>query len=143
VPRHPPEPPDPDEDVLIADSGAEQVLLGVVWRVLKTTGRWVNLLGPLAGRHAGAIFQVVSAAAKLIDENGTEYCAIVHEGLLDRDAAQKESLLASAQVCRAGNALDDCHREAFDPVETLVPNVAVSVIPWSLSNLMERSVSIA
>ncbi|CAJ1951560.1 unnamed protein product [Cylindrotheca closterium] len=90
-------PPDPEEDILIADSGADQIILGVVWRVLKNTSQYVNLLGPLAGRHQGAIFNVVSAAAKLIDENGQEWCAIAHEGLMDRDKEQKESLLASAQ----------------------------------------------
>ena len=82
-------PPDPDDDILIADGGAEQCLLGVIWRVLKTTGRYVRLLGPLAGRHNEAILQVVTAAAKLIDERGKKYCAIVHEGLLDRDPEQK------------------------------------------------------
>mmetsp|Transcript_41639 Transcript_41639/g.100288 ORF Transcript_41639/g.100288 Transcript_41639/m.100288 type:complete len:117 (-) Transcript_41639:2998-3348(-) len=90
------EPPDPLDDVLIADSGAEQTLLGVVWRVIKATSRYVKLLGPLQDRHGGVIFQVVSAAAKLIDENGKEYCAVIHEGLMDRNANQKESLLASA-----------------------------------------------
>ena len=109
------EPPDLLDDVLIADSGAEQSLLGVVWRVLKPTSRYVNLLGPLQERHGGVIFQVVSAAAKLIDEDGKEYCAVIHEGLLDRDENQKESLLASAQVRHAGNAIDDCHREALNP----------------------------
>ena len=67
-------PPDPNQHVGIADGGAEQMLLdGNVWRVLKPTGRYVSLVGPLAGRHIGAIFQVVSAAAKLIDELGQAY----------------------------------------------------------------------
>ena len=104
--------PDPQDDILIADGGAKQCLLGNVWRVLRPTGRFIHLLGPLAGRHTGSIFQVVTAAAKLIDEHGQAYCAIIHEGLIDRDPDQHESLLASAQIRHAGNALDDCHREA-------------------------------
>ena len=69
-----------DEDVLIADGGAEQCLLGVIWRIIYLTGHYVHLLGPLAsGRHDnGTIFQVVSAVAQLIDENGKAWFAIVH-----------------------------------------------------------------
>src|SRR6056300_298286 len=94
VSRHITKPPDPNKHVGIADGGAEQCLLdGNVWSTLKPTAKYVNLLGPLAGRHAGEIFQVVSAVTKLIDENGKAYCAIIHEGLLDTARDQRETLL--------------------------------------------------
>jgi hypothetical protein len=66
-------------------------------------------MGALAGRHAGSKFPVVSAVAKLTDENGKEYCAIVYEGLYDATPHQFESLLAVHQCRRIpGNAVDDC-----------------------------------
>ena len=33
------------------------------------TGRYISICGALAGRHPGTTFPVVSAVAKLIDEN--------------------------------------------------------------------------
>ena len=106
-------PPDPTDPILIVDSGADQILGGPIWRVLRATGRYVITTGPLAGRHTGTTLPIVSAAAKLIDASGKEWCAIAHEMLHVNDPNQHESLLPTAQVRDAGNAVDECPSDAL------------------------------
>ena len=53
--------------------------------------------------------------AKIIDANGSPYCAVVHEALYDDSESQFESLIASAQVRKYnGNSIDDCDTESVD-----------------------------
>jgi len=104
----------PSISVMIADSGCDQCVLGFVWRVVRETGRYISICGALAGRHAGTVFPVVTAVACLTDSSGKKWCAVVHEGLYDCSPVQQESLIASAQVRKAGNAIDDCDTESLD-----------------------------
>ncbi|CAJ1940555.1 unnamed protein product, partial [Cylindrotheca closterium] len=105
-------PPEPNEPVLITDSGADQFLAGYIWRRLSTTGRLVELMGALAGRHSGTVLPVASVVGKLIDAAGKAWCAVANEVLHDTSPNQHESLLPPAQVRNAGNAVDDCPSDA-------------------------------
>ena len=100
--------PSPTSPILIIDSGADQFLAGYIWRRIGVTGRHVTLTGALAGRHSGTILPIVTAMAKIIAEDGKEYCGVAHEALHDTNPNQHESLLPSAQARHAGNAIDNC-----------------------------------
>lgn len=82
--------------------------MGSVWTVLQQTSQYVTLLGPLAGRHVGSVFPLVTAIAKLVDEQGQSYCAKVHQAMYDSNPQQTESLISIHQALRIpGNAIDD------------------------------------
>lgn len=107
--------PQPTQQVLIADSGNDQFLVTSVWTVTEYTGRYISICGALAGRHPGTTFPVVSAVAKLIDENLHPYCAIVHEALFDDSPDQVEALISTSQVRKYNsNSVDDCNTESVD-----------------------------
>lgn len=101
-----------NDDVLIADSGCDQSIVNHVWRIIHDTGRQIIVNGALARRHPGTAFPVVTAVAKIIDNDGKAWQATLHEALYDSSPLQRESLLASAQVRAADNALDDCDRNS-------------------------------
>ena len=95
--------------ILIIDSGADQTLITHHWTVTRKTGRFVYLTGPLAGQSQGSRFEVVSAAAIIVDETGNKYYATVHEALYDPSLEQTESLLSKHQSLRlSSNGIDDC-----------------------------------
>ena len=91
------------------------MLVTSIWLIIKQTGRFIMMTGAFAGRNRGEVFPVVTAAAKLIDENGKEYCAIAKEALYDSNPRQKEALLSSHH-CKANpaNAIDETARTEFD-----------------------------
>jgi hypothetical protein len=61
-----------------------------------------------AGRNVGEKFPVIIGAAKLRDENGNVYAAIVNEALYDDNKAQVESLLSVHQaLADPQNGVDD------------------------------------
>ena len=67
--------------------------------------------GAFAGHGPGHILPVVSAAAKVIDEQGQVYAAIAHEVLYDDNPLQAESLLSTHQsLSNPSNAIDDQSR---------------------------------
>ena len=97
-----------DHYVLISDSACDQSIATCIWTVLIWTGRHVLMTGAFAGRNVGEKFPVVSAACKMILENGTEYALIGHEMLYDKNKAQHESLLSVHQSCSdPKNRIDD------------------------------------
>jgi hypothetical protein len=113
--RHTTPTPQPTQQVLIADSVNDQFLVTSVWTVTEYTGRYISICGALAGRHPGTTFAVVSAVAKLIDENLHPYCAIVHEALFDDSPDQVEALISTSQVRKYNsNSVDDCNPESVD-----------------------------
>ena len=99
---------DPSQQILVSNTGNDQTLLTAAWQVLKHTGREVMMTGAFAGRNVGEVFPVVSAVAKLVCEDGTEYAAFAHEALYDTNLAQMESLLSVHQSLRdPRNGIDD------------------------------------
>lgn len=56
------------------------------------------MTGAFAGRNAGIVFPVVSATCKVIDRDGNNYAAEIHEALYDDSPLQRESLLAVHQA---------------------------------------------
>jgi len=106
---------DSDQPILIAHSGCDQALLCAPWRIIQRTGRFVQMNGAFAGRSDGDTFPVVSATAKLFDEDGNSYMAIIHEALYDSNPAQRESLVSPHQVQRGTqNIMDNKARCEFD-----------------------------
>ena len=99
----------------MSDTGNDQTLITSIWKVLNYTGREVVMSGAFAGRSIGEVFPVVSAFAKLVDEDGKSYAAYAHEALLDANPAQVESLLSVHQSLRdPRNGIDDrarCERD--------------------------------
>ena len=66
------------------------------------------MTGAFAGRDAGQQFPVVTATAKVIDEYGKAYAAVVHEALYDGSPHQVESLLSIHQsLANHDNGIDD------------------------------------
>lgn len=106
---------DPDQQILVADSGNDQTLVTFMWTVLYYTGRLVVMTGTFAGRSTGQRFPVVQAAAKIIDAEGKEYAGIANEALYDDNAQQVEALLSIHQsLANSKNAIDDrarCKRD--------------------------------
>ena len=99
---------DSSQQILISDTGNDQTLLTLAWRVLHRTGREVMMTGAFAGRNVGEVFPVVSAVAMLVCEDGKAYAAYAHEALLDSNPAQKESLLSVHRSLRnPHNGIDD------------------------------------
>ena len=106
---------DPSTQILVSDTGNDQTLLTSVWTILERTGREVTMTGAFAGRNVGETFPVVSAVAKLRDEDGRCYAAYAHEALYDSNPAQTESLLSVHQSLRdTRNGINDrarCERD--------------------------------
>ncbi len=99
---------DPSQPILVSDTGNDQTLLTSAWKVLEYTGREVVMTGAFAGRNVGETFPVVSAVAKLIDEDGKALAAYVYEALYDANPAQRKSLLSVHQSLRdKNNGIDD------------------------------------
>ena len=64
--------------------------------------------GAFAGHGPSCICPVVSAAAKVIDEQGQVYTAIAHEVLYDDNPLQVKSLLSTHQsLSNPSSAIDD------------------------------------
>lgn len=85
------------------------------WRILRRTDRVVTMSGAFSGRSDVLDFPVVSAACKLIGEDGIQYAAIINEALLDESSHQVESLLSVHQVLQlVCNAIDDRARCEYD-----------------------------
>ena len=64
--------------------------------------------GAFSGHGSGHLLPVVSAAAKVIDEQGQVYAAVAHEVLYDDNPHQVESLLSTHQsLSNPNNAIDD------------------------------------
>ena len=64
--------------------------------------------GAFAGRGHSQLLPVVSAAAKVIDEQGHIYAAVAHEVLYDDNPLQVKSLLSTHQsLSNPSNAIDD------------------------------------
>ena len=64
--------------------------------------------GAFAGHSHSQLVPVVSAAAKVIDEQGHIYAAVAHEVLYDDNPLQVESLLSTHQsLSNPSNAIDD------------------------------------
>ena len=96
------------QSILISGSGCNQILVTSIWRIVSHTGRSVTMNGAFAGRSHSQLLPVVSAAAKVIDEQGQVYAAIAHEVLYDNNPLQVESLLSTHQsLSNPSNAIDD------------------------------------
>ena len=95
------------QSILISDSGCDQMLVTSIWRIVSRTGRSVTMNGAFAGRGPSQLLPVVSAAAKVIDEQGHVYAAVAHEVLYDDNPLQIESLLSTHQsLSNPSNAID-------------------------------------
>ena len=58
------------QSILISDSGCDQMLVRSIWRIVSRTGRSITMNRAFAGRGPSQVLPVVSAAAKVIDEQG-------------------------------------------------------------------------
>ena len=67
--------------ILISDSGCDQMLVTSIWRIVSRTGRSVTMNEAFAGHGHSQLLPVVSAAAKVIDEQAHVYTSIAHEVL--------------------------------------------------------------
>ena len=84
------------------------MLVTSIWQIVSHTRRSVTMNGAFAGRGPSQLLPVVSAAAKVIDEQGHIYTAIAHEVLYDDNPLQVESLLSTHQLLsNPSNAIDD------------------------------------
>ena len=107
--------PDPSTNILVLDSGADQSLINSAWTISHRTGRFIYLMGPLAGRSKGSKFEIVTASAVLIDETGKRFYATINEALYDPSPHQNECLLSKHQCLRLyQNGIDDCSRLEHD-----------------------------
>ena len=94
--------------ILISNSSCDQMLVTSIWHIVSCTGRSVSMNGAFAGRGPSQLLPVVSAAAKVIDEQGHVYTTIAHEVLYDDNPLQVESLLSTHQsLSNPSNAIDD------------------------------------
>ena len=96
------------QSILISDSGCDQMLVTSIWCIMSRTGRSITMNGSFAGCGSGYLLPVISAAAKVIDEQGQVYAAITHDVLYDDNPHQVESLLSTHQLLsNPNNAIDD------------------------------------
>ena len=96
------------QSILISDSGCDQMLVTFIWRIVSHTGRSVTMNGAFVGHGHSQLLPVVSAAAKVIDEQGHVYAAIAHKVLYDDNPLQVESLSSTHQsLSNPSNAIDD------------------------------------
>ena len=94
--------------ILIFNSSCDQMLVTSIWRIVSHTGRSITMNGAFAGRGPSQLLPVVSAAAKVIDEQGHVYAAIAHEVLYNDNPLQVKSLLSTHQLLsNPSNAIDD------------------------------------
>ena len=105
---------DSSQQILIADSRCDQMLVTSIWRIMQHTGWMITMSGAFAGQNPGYELPVVSAVAKLVDENGQADMVIAHEVLYDASPHQVESLLSVHQSLMCGkNGIDNhacCNR---------------------------------
>ena len=73
------------------------MLVTSIWHIMSHTGWSITMNGAFAGRSLGYLLPVVSAAAKVIDEQGQVYTAIAHEVLHDDNPQKVASLLSTHQ----------------------------------------------
>ena len=85
------------QSILFFDSGCDQMLVTSIWHIMSCTGRSITMNGAFSSHGSGHLLPVVSAAAKVIDEQGQVYAAIAHEVLYDDNPHQVESLLSTHQ----------------------------------------------
>ena len=84
------------------------MLVTSIWCIVSRTGRSVTMNGAFAGCGPSQLLPVVSAAAKVIDEQGHVYAAVAHEVLYDDSPLQVESLLSTHQsLSNPSNAIDN------------------------------------
>ena len=104
---------DSSQQILIADSGCDQMLVTSIWRITQHTRWTITMLGAFAGRNPGYELPVVSSVAKLIDENGQAYMVITHEVLYDASPHQVESLFSvhESLMCQKNGIDDHAHCE--------------------------------
>jgi hypothetical protein len=101
---------DSSQHIMVSVTGKDQTLLTSAWHITPhQNGRKVFMTSAFAGKNVGETFPVVSAVAKIIDEDGKAYAAIAHEAALhDPNPAQKESLLSVHQSLQdLKNGMDD------------------------------------
>ncbi len=97
------------QPILISDSACDQFLITRDWMVFEWTSHHVLMTGVFAGLNIGEKFPVIIGMAKLWDENGNVYAAIVNEVLYDDNKAQVESLLSVHQgLANPQNRIDHC-----------------------------------
>ena len=103
--------------ILISDTGNNQTLLTLVWRITAQTGHEVMMMGAFAGCNVGKLFPVVSAVAKLNGADSIPYAATAHEALYDANfyKLSRCSLFIRQQAQRdPSNGIDDratCERD--------------------------------
>ena len=96
------------QSILISDSGCDQMLVTSIWHIVSRTRRSVTMNGAFAGHGHSQLLPVVSAADKVIDEQGHVYAAVAHEVLYNDNHLQVESLLSTHQsLSNPSNAIDD------------------------------------
>ena len=114
------------------------MLVTSIWCIVSCTGRSITMNGAFAGHGPGHILPVVSAAAKVIDEQGQVCAAIAHEVLYDDNPLQVESLLSTHQsLSNPSNAIAQETLEA-----TWVLNLLTLITRIFPSTLMGRNVSL-
>ena len=77
------------DNILIADSGCDQIVITSIWTILRPSNRYVLMITALQGRNPGQRIQVIKAAVKLTDELGKEYRAIANDAIYDEHNHQK------------------------------------------------------
>ena len=106
------------QSILISDSSCDQMLVTSIWRIVSRTRRSVTMNRAFADRGPSQLLPVVSAAAKVIDEQGHIYGAVSHEVLYNDNPLQVESLLSTHQsLSNPSNAIDDQVKEFRQPLQ--------------------------
>ena len=96
------------QSILISDTGCDQMLVTSIWRIVSCTRRSVTMNGAFACHGHSQLLPVVSAAAKVIDEQGHVYDAISNEVLYNDNSLQFQSLLSTHQsLSNPSNAIED------------------------------------
>ena len=91
------------------------MLVTSVWTIVKQSGHEIVMAGAFAGCGSGHTLPVVSAIAKVLDENGRAYATIAHEVLYDANPNQVKSLLSLHQsLANPSNGIDDRARCEHD-----------------------------
>ena len=99
--------PNPDDNILICDSAADQCVIGQGFKILFHTGQHLQLSGAMAGMEGGR-YPIVSAAAVVQDESRDDpIVIIVNQAAYNKDAKQNESLLHTWQARLHGVKVND------------------------------------
>ncbi|MGH7974712.1 MAG: hypothetical protein ACREBR_04240, partial [bacterium] len=99
--------PQPNEDILIVDSGCDQTLIGQGWKILAHTGPEIIIDGARGWMNSRK-FPVVTAATVIQREGGhPPVVIIVRNAMYDNEKGENESLLHPNQVRAYGGIVDD------------------------------------